>query len=64
MRRCRRKEAAIMAAKFVVTKRFTDGALKGITIRETTGVEFRVGDVITPGVTGAGYVVEAVERVA
>ena len=54
-----------MTAKFVVTKRFTDGHLAGIVIRETTSVEFHVGEIITAGAwTGPGYVVEAVERVA
>lgn len=47
---------------YVVTKRFTDGALKGLVIRETTAVKFEVGEVVAPGAwTGPGYVVEAVE---
>jgi hypothetical protein len=54
-----------MAPRFVVTKRFTDGNLAGLVIREETGVEFRAGDVIEAGAwTGPGYVVEAVERIA
>lgn len=48
--------------KFVVTKRITSGSLAGMVIKETTSVEFEVGQVVTPGAwTGPGYVVEAVE---
>lgn len=54
-----------MRPMFEVTKRITDGPLVGMTVVETTSVEFEVGEVITPSAwTGSGYVVEAVARVA
>ena len=54
-----------MPPKFIVTKRFTDGLLAGLTIRETTAVEFEVGMIVPSGAwTGSGYVVEAVEVIA
>lgn len=48
---------------YLVTKRFTDGTLKGLAIQERTTVPFEVGEKIPAGTwTGPGYVVEAVEE--
>ena len=49
---------------FKVTKKFTSGLLKGITITETTSVEFVVGKNYKPCVGSSRYTVMACEKVA
>lgn len=49
---------------FKVTKRFTTGTMEGLTIEETTSVEFKVGQIVKAHKwCGPGYVVEKVEVV-
>ena len=49
---------------FRVTKRFFSGLLAGLTITETTAVEFAVGFRCENPIGGSGYEIMAVERIA
>ena len=50
-----------MNHKYLVTKRFVSGLLRGLTISEKTSVEFVVGRRYNPCVSGSAYVVLRVE---
>jgi len=41
--------------KYMITKRFISGLLKGITIHETTDVAFRKGQTIIGAIGGSDY---------
>ena len=44
-------------ANYSITKRFTSGLLEGITITETSSVQFIVGKEYTPCAGGSKYVI-------
>ena len=48
---------------FRITKRFFSGLLAGLTITETTSVEFAVGFRCDTPIGGSGYEIIAVDRV-
>lgn len=46
---------------FKVTKRFTAGHLKGLTVTEKTTVQWRVGQVVAKPIGGDPYIIQAIE---
>lgn len=52
-----------MTILYKITKTFTDGDLKGITLVERTTAEFKVGQTVDKPIGGSPYRIDAVEVV-
>jgi hypothetical protein len=48
---------------YEITKTFTDGALKGITITERTTARFTVGQIVAKPIGGSPYRIDGVRAV-